>query len=595
MNSTSTLPAVSGQRNHVTLPIERPKNGGFLVRQEQSSNYKAREERVFTNLKEIDWDIGKLFSGNGAESTFGFGEQFVVYVKHDDNEKHITFCYSSTLDKEKRIGIKIEFREDTGYQLQGKYTETDITVSPSLVRALAADAHENWTSNDDDQESIMLERFMETVADAESRKGRSDIHFEISRIPHRTKTRVRIDGDLNDHRNFDYSDLLQMVRTAYNVIGARTSDGCTIQGSELDIKQPQDAKLVFFYKSKKYSLRVSTLPRSIEEGLDFTCRFLDDEAKGETLKVDELGYASGQSTQITKALKKPSGIILFVGVTGSGKSVSMVACAQFLVDYYEGKKKIIFVENPVERIIPGVTHVNIEENYSDSNEDLSVEKQMLHVSKKTMRSDPDIISVGEIRCYDTASFATSSAITGHLCLSTIHVAEAPMVPSRFDNWNVSRKVVGLDGLVNVIVAQTLVPVVCPDCSVTPESMDPLSPDLHELMDVLDELQLLEHLPNIRFANQSGCINCNFTGRKGRTLVAEVLTPTREINNCWRNGEDAQATKLWYLDGGYSRLEHGIAKMIKGIIDPAIVSQLGDPLDSIKIRKTMGVPLFTGDV
>lgn len=547
---------------------------------EQATNNKSF---ILENHNQLNWDVGDFFTSSKAT-----GEEHAIYVLNQKSRKTVTFFFTENVTPHQRTIKQVEYKDDHGFNENTDTIET-FTVTASFQKVLSKNLKQTIKRNFSESELCHL--FMETVADAFEWKGRSDIHFEISKIPNRTKTRVRVDGDLYLHRNFEYEELKATVQTAYNVIGSESES--TIEGSQLDISKSQDAKLVYDYQGRTYSLRVSTLPRTTEEGLDFTCRFLDDEGDGDYISLEQSGYSSSQLAQVYSALRKPNGIIFFVGVTGSGKSASLIACANYLVEHYENKKKLIFIENPVERIVDGVSHINIEEN--EANEKLNTSDLIVKMGKSLMRSDPDIIGSGEVRCLPTAQFSIQASATGHPCLTTMHVSEATMLPNRLDTWDVKRSEMSIDGLINIIIAQALVQEVCQHCALTASEMPPNSPLLQSTIKGLNELKLLPYLPNIRFASKEGCPKCQGRGRSGRTLVAEVLTPTPQINAFWSKNQDAEATKEWYRQGGFTKLEHAIAKMIKGQLDPEVVSHLGNLEQSKDIRRSIGIDLFNGEV
>jgi type II secretory ATPase GspE/PulE/Tfp pilus assembly ATPase PilB-like protein len=268
-------------------------------------------------------------------------------------------------------------------------------------------------------------------------------------------------------------------------------------------------------------------------------------------------------------------------------------------EHYQGIRKILTAENPVELRLSGTTQVNLEDNTDASDDEANtLSEQFNRVAQSFWRADPDIIFSGEIRSEESAEFALEAARTGHLCLSTIHTAATTDVPSRFDSFNINRNVYQSSSSLTCLVAQSLVRTVCKSCGRKYDEMGKDSPLVYKTLQKLAKLELLQYLGEIRFANKGGCEDCNYSpdGRKGRTLVAEVLEADKFIRQHWVDDEDDLAKKHWLENGGFTKLEHAIYKLCKGELDIEIIeSEIEEIVDSRRIREELGVAPYQPEI
>jgi MSHA biogenesis protein MshE len=204
--------------------------------------------------------------------------------------------------------------------------------------------------------------------------------------------------------------------------------------------------------------------------------------------------------RIRHAIRRPSGMVLVTGPTGSGKTTTLYAA---LTELNSPEKKIITVEDPVEYRLPGINQVQVHEKI-----DLSFDR----VLRSALRQDPDIILVGEMRDQTTAEIGMRAAITGHMVLSTLHTNDVISTPIRLIDMGVPRYMVALS--LQMVVAQRLVRVICSNCS-APHALTPAEHEWlrYELADKVDAYQ---------YRRGAGCSHCNGTGYQGRTGVYEIL-------------------------------------------------------------------------
>ncbi|PIS08092.1 type II secretion system protein GspE [Candidatus Berkelbacteria bacterium CG10_big_fil_rev_8_21_14_0_10_43_13] len=328
----------------------------------------------------------------------------------------------------------------------------------------------------------------------------SDIHFEPTEDAF--LTRYRVDDILQDVVTLpfpQYKQLLSRIKFMSNL--------------RMDISdKPQDGRFSFTGPSNlEIDFRVSIMPSAFGESI--VLRLLGQEKA--ILKLSSLGFRPDALEEIQKAIHRPHGMILTSGPTGSGKSSTLYA---ILAELKKPGIKIITLEDPVEYKIQGIEQSQVE---TDKGYTFAIGL------KASLRQDPNVLMVGEIRDLETAEIAIQAALTGHLLLSTIHANSAPAVYARL--LELGAKPFLLSGSINLIMAQRLVRKICPFCQqqYVPDTMmwqnvlGVLSPIREKLApDIVAKLG-----PNPpQLIRGTGCVKCNQTGFKGRQVIVEILTP-----------------------------------------------------------------------
>jgi type IV pilus assembly protein PilB len=315
----------------------------------------------------------------------------------------------------------------------------------------------------------------------------SDIHFEP--FEDEFKIRVKADGVLYE--------MVPPPRHLANAIVSRIK-----VMSNLDIAErrlPQDGRIELNVGGNSVDLRVSVLPTLFGEAV--VMRVLDRTVV--QLDLNKIGFDPGTLSRFRKAIRKPNGIVLVTGPTGSGKTTTLYSV---LNELNEISTKIITTEDPVEYEIYGLLQIPV-------NPDIDV--TFANVLRAILRHDPDIVLVGEIRDYETAEIAVQSALTGHLVFSTLHTNDAPTAITRLRDMGIPPFLI--TATIESVLAQRLVRKICAECRTQFEPSDEL----------LMELQLpLDQARKYKFYYGRGCQRCNNTGYKGRTGLYELM----EIND-----------------------------------------------------------------
>ena len=354
------------------------------------------------------------------------------------------------------------------------------------------------------QDPTVIHAVDQMIIDA-VRMGASDIHIEP--YPTQLKIRFRVDGVLED----------QPQPPAY-LQSAITSRIKIMAGMDVaERRRPQDGKIsrrIGSVGNRQIDLRVSTVPTvAMLHGESVVLRILDRQSID--FGLAELGLTEDNLQLFQRMIRKPHGIILATGPTGSGKTTSLYAC---LKEINSPDVKIITLEDPVEYELEGINQIQVNPDI-----DFTFALGLRHI----LRQDPDKVLVGEIRDYETAEMAVHTSLTGHLVFSTLHTNDAPGAITRLIDMNVEPYLVA--STVEGIIAQRLARRVCRACC------EMYSPDRHELVGLMGN----SHNGNgngvvvpddLEIPRAVGCKECRGRGYKGRIGIFEVLLMTDEIRS-----------------------------------------------------------------
>ncbi len=369
----------------------------------------------------------------------------------------------------------------------------------------------------------------EIIAEAVS-EGVSDIHFEpVS--DETVRIRFRIDGMLQEVARIPYTyyeNVLNLIKVQARM---RTDEHFA----------PQDGAIRFSKNGKHSDVRVSIIPTVLGEKI--VLRVLTNTMDAITLET--LGFNQENLDKVRRASKKPFGMILVTGPTGSGKSTTLYALLSSIND---PNTNITTVEDPVEYKIDGVNHVQVNRTTG-----LTFATGL----RSILRQDPDIVLVGEIRDDETAQISVNAALTGHLLFSTIHANDAAGTLPRLLNMDVDPFLVA--STLELIVAQRLARKICPSCVYA------YTTTRSELESKYGEkLERFFEEEEITLYRGKGCDNCNDSGYKGRTGVFQLIEMTEELREMIMKtptGDDIR--KLSRSQGSQSMFEDGIEKVRLG--------------------------------
>ncbi len=366
----------------------------------------------------------------------------------------------------------------------------------------------------------------------------SDIHIEAEEAG--VKIRFRVDGVLHE--------VTELPVEAWSKLISRLK---LVSRLKLNITtQPQDGRFTIVYQNQKIEVRVSTVPTTYGESV--VMRLLRSGV--ETFKFETLGLRGKAYNDLLGQIRKPNGMVIATGPTGSGKTTTLYALMNLL---NTPERKMITLEDPVEYKIPGINQSQV-----DTTHDYSFSSGL----RSILRQDPDTIMVGEIRDLETAEVAIQAALTGHLMLSTMHTNSAAGAIPRLLAMGVKPYL--LAPAINAIEAQRLVRRLCQKCKKTAE-LDNTTMTL-----VLNEIKRInpqsgitvDNLGSLVFYTAPGCEECHGLGYKGRVGLFEVFTMTQAIEKVILNGNVSEfdLQNLAIDSGMITMLQDGILKALDGM-------------------------------
>ncbi|MCQ8847844.1 ATPase, T2SS/T4P/T4SS family [Alteromonas stellipolaris] len=387
-------------------------------------------------------------------------------------------------------------------------------------------------------------RLVSRVLHDAKRLGASDIHIDPEKNAP-TRVRMRVDGVCRD--------MNKVPNSHHNAVIARIKIMSNLNIAEKRV--PQDGKLAFKMNGQLVEVRVATIPTVAGEGV--VMRLL---ASGGAMPIEKMNLAPTNLKRLEDMIKKPHGILLVVGPTGSGKTTTLHAILGYL---NTPEKKIWTAEDPVEITQPGLQQVQVSPKIGFT---------FANALRAFLRADPDIILIGEMRDKETAHAGIEASLTGHLVLSTLHTNSAPETITRLldlglDPVNFSDACVG-------ILAQRLIRTLCGKCKEEYVASDTDMAFIKRQYgaQMLDELALPSPLKLYR---AKGCEECGNTGYKGRTGVHELLGMTPELRSLvYKEASVSEMKKQATQDGMRTLIQDAIFKVIKGDTDIPQVQIVG---------------------
>lgn len=382
----------------------------------------------------------------------------------DDIEDELSMILNFSFLIEETTSDEIE------YFLEQYYYEDYSTVKVDVSKQLSLDNN-----------------FLDTLILEAKQLNSSDIHIES--FEDRGRIRIRIDGLMVERYSvskIDYPALVNKIKILSNTDIAEK-------------RLPQDGRIHYSKNGENFDMRVSILPTL--HGEKVVLRLLNNDATN--IHIEAIGMTTDDLSNYLEGVKKPNGILLISGPTGSGKTTTLYATLKYL---NKETTNILTIEDPIEYTLEGINQVQLRENIG-----LTFGAAM----RTFLRQDPDVIMVGEVRDPDTANMAIRAALTGHLVLSTIHTNSAWGTVSRLKDMGIPGFLIA--NTLNTTVAQRLLRLLCPHCKAIKAFDNSLFPRHFSPFYEIKE-----------YAVPVGCSQCFYTGYKGRRAVYEIIPMDREL-------------------------------------------------------------------
>lgn len=528
------ISAVNEAKNQKKILLDVLINKG-LIKDEQLGQLIATEKNYkFVNLRKekIDESVLNLIPELVARS-----KGVIVFARNEHYVK-IGMVNPEDLEIKHLIEKRLEQKAKLYY-----ITKQDLSEALGKYKLSLKDEFNNFLEHLQDKTITREARdeiFVKTVdmlLDYGYRSKASDIHIE----PYNKKIviRFRIDGIMHNVLEAP-KGLSDFIITRIKVLSKMRID---------EHRSAQDGKFRYKAEEETIDIRVSVVP--VTQGENIVMRLLS--AKSRQINLNSLGLSDQNLNKVSQAIKKPHGMILVTGPTGSGKTTTLYTAMKIL---NKREVHIATIEDPVEYDIEGISQIQV-----NTKTNLTFAKGL----RAIVRQDPDIIMVGEIRDRETAGIAVNSAMTGHLVLSTLHTNDAATSLPRLLDMGIEPFLVV--STVNLIIAQRLVRKICEKCRVS------YSLSGEEKKIIKDEASIhaifkskgYNNLNKLRLYKGAGCKVCNNTGYQERIGIFEVLEMSEDIKQLiLKSTSSNKITQAARNEGMTTMLEDGVEKVLSGI-------------------------------
>ena len=470
-------------------------------------------------------------------------ENFIIPVKERSDESLLVVVHDpldlGTLDKlrfilNRRIDICVAPKEDIQGAINKYYGQLEGESTDSMLQEFTDTAIDFTETEDEaisddeavDDSSAPIVRLVQLMIAEAVQLRASDIHVEP--FEERVRIRYRIDGVLVE-RDSPPRRLLGALISRIKILAS------------MDIaerRRCQDGRIKITAGGKTLDLRVSIIPTN--HGQSVVMRLLDKD--NISVGVEQLGLSEQNYKEFQSLMRRPNGIILVTGPTGSGKTTTLYAA---LSELNRPDRKIITAEDPVEYYVSGINQVEVKH---------SIGLDFARIIKAMLRQAPNVILVGEMRDSETAGMGIQASLTGHLVFSTLHTNDAPSAVTRMIDMGVPSYLVSSS--VIAVLAQRLVRKICPRCA---EEDTPRESELAEA-GITPEMAA-----NATFKKGAGCSHCQNKGYRGRIGIYELMFMTAKIRELAFEGAPTQQIRRAAIKEGMVTLfRDGIDKFCRGI-------------------------------
>jgi type IV pilus assembly protein PilB len=433
-----------------------------------------------------------------------------------------------------QVEVGVAPREDIELELRRLARASEAWERAALVEEEIFEDEEEDTDDlevDDGVSDAPLVRLVNSIILQAAEDGASDLHFDPQEEA--LVVRLRVDGVLHEVQRIP-KRLAAGVTTRLKVL------------AKLDIaerRKPQDGRISLNAKTagRLLDIRVAVLPTV--DGESVVMRLLDKSKRAPTLT--DLGFSDEMRSELEELIRKPTGAVLVTGPTGSGKSTTLYAA---LSEINRPEIHVITVEDPVEYRLTGVNQVQINPKAGLS---------FANALRSILRSDPDVIMVGEIRDMETAKISIEAALTGHFVLSSLHTNDAPSALTRLNEMGVEPFLTG--SAVTAVLAQRLARMLCTHCC------EMYMPTREELADARFSAEQVAAADGMGLYRKRGCPRCNQTGYKGRIGIFQLMVMSETLERLAAQHASREDLEREAIGEGMKGLwDDGLAKVASGL-------------------------------
>ncbi|XOV80164.1 MAG: type II secretion system ATPase GspE [Aestuariibacter sp.] len=491
-------------------------------------------------VEAAEQELDEVPETQSRQVSFGFAKRHRVLVDHGSEPPMVYYTDETRIDaiQEVRrfISGNIELAQVNSDKFEQILTDSyqrDTSAAKQLMEDIGNESDlfslaeelpetEDLLESEDDAPIIKLINAMLGEA---IKEGASDIHVETFET--QLTVRFRVDGVLRE--------ILKPNRKLASMLVSRIKVMAKLDIAEKRV--PQDGRITLRIAGRAVDVRVSTMPTG--HGERVVLRLLDkNNAK---LDLKDLGMTKPNRQQFSNLIRKPHGIILVTGPTGSGKSTTLYAG---LTEINSKDRNILTVEDPIEFDLQGIGQTQVNPR---------VDMTFARGLRAILRQDPDVVMVGEIRDLETAQIGVQASLTGHLVLSTLHTNTAAGAITRLEDMGIEPFL--LSSSLLAVLSQRLVRTLCHDCRI------PHTPSEQECAILGIKAKKAD---SQTIYSASGCIACNHTGYRGRTGIHELLVVDENIRELIHNGHGEQAIEKYVRKSTPSIRDDGCEKVLKGM-------------------------------
>lgn len=526
-------------------------------------------------------------------------EGVLAAVEIGPRRANILYCQAAANSKTRGAALRSAVSALRTKLLASGYSLTDggeLAVKAEVIKRLQEDHYAKHGGSgglvDTKVRSNARQRFLSWLEIA-VRERATDIHVQVTAA--RTIVQMRVDGELEvlrDARNGTYteSEGLEAIAWPFNSNSSKGSNSSAQWDPTRNLYCMTEPRTV---GNTSVVLRYQSLRGYL--GPKMIARILNVDLQAPTLSYEQLGYAPSQRRLLQDVANMPSGFVLFAGVTGSGKTTTLKTFVE--THPGQGAMAMYSIEDPVEYPLRGVHQIVLQRDLMDVE---GSSRQYNETVASILRSDPDVVIVGELRDLASARAGQQIVETGHMALGTVHAHLMSGIIPRLTNEEVGmhRDVLTNPNMLSALVYQALVPKLCPHCSLTYEDAlkqagegpstavefddMPAVRDRDEAQQIREAVQAIDGrfkapTAGLRFRNYCGCSHCGSRGTRGVTVVAEMMMPDRKWLELTRAGQDYEAL-MYYRESSDGRfdtpdmtgktvLEHTLFKSLDGSVDP----------------------------